>query len=364
MHVFAYVDELIRAARDTDRAILIAKAEAYDHLRDIVRALEDVAVPAIAAPVTVDVEGDELVVAPLDIARALRIEVDSAGDLTPRLLPDVLHEQVRSGLRRVGDPPQDATFDVSSGTPVVVPSSGGTSVSPDDLAAAVMSVLTDEAPRRASASLSPAEARITTARARTLGVKEVIGSFTSRHPCCAPRVQNIHRSADIVDGHVLLPGDRFDLNDLVGPRDKARGFVEAPQILDGEFVDRVGGGVSQFATTLFNAVFFSGLKDITHSPHSYYISRYPPGREATVSFPLPDLIFENDSPHGVLVDTSYTDTSITVTFWGTKRFDAVRSVTGPRTRLRDFTTQYVQRDDCTATDGEQGFDIVVTRGFE
>jgi len=83
-----------------------------------------------------------------------------------------------------------------------------------------------------------------------------------------------------------------------------------------------------------------------------------------VSFPLPDLIFENDSPHGVLIDTAFTGTSITVTFWGTKRFDEVRSITGPRTRMRDFDTQYVQRDDCTATQGEKGFDIVVTRVFE
>jgi vancomycin resistance protein YoaR len=122
-------------------------------------------------------------------------------------------------------------------------------------------------------------------------VREVIGTYTSQHPCCAPRVQNIHAIADIVDGHVLQPGESFDLNAYVGPRDTARGFVEAPQILEGQFVNRVGGGVSQFATALFNAVFFSGLEDVTHTPHSYWIKRYPPGREATVSYPLPDLIF-------------------------------------------------------------------------
>jgi vancomycin resistance protein YoaR len=195
----------------------------------------------------------------------------------------------------------------------------------------------------------------------------VCGRSSARSPratrAAAPRVENIHRIADIVDGYVLRPGDQFDLNGYVGPRDKARGFQEAPQILEGQFVDRVGGGVSQFATTIFNAVFFSGLKDVTHTPHSYYISRYPPGREATVSFPLPDLIFENDSPHGVLIKTSYTSTSITVTFWGTKRFDEVKSITGARTRIRDFGTEYVDRDDCTATDGAEGFDIVVTRVF-
>jgi vancomycin resistance protein YoaR len=331
--------------------------------QDVQEAMDEVAVPAVAAPISVDVEGDRLVVEPLDIAKALRLEATD-GEIEPRLDAAVLHERVSGKLRKVGTPAVDATFDVSTGTPVVVPSKTGMSVSADDLAEAVMDVLTDPEPRKASAPLTVSQPRVSTEVAKGLGVREVIGTFTTRHPCCRPRVENIHRIADIVDGYVLRPGDRFDLNGYVGPRDKARGFKEAPQILEGQFVDRVGGGVSQFATTIFNAVFFSGLKDITHTPHSYYISRYPPGREATVSFPLPDLIFENDSPHGVLIKTSYTGTSITVTFWGTKRYDDVRSITGPRTRLRDFGTEYVDRDDCTATEGEKGFDIVVTRVFE
>ena len=330
---------------------------------DVQAAVREIALPAVAAPVTVTAPGGSVLIAPVEIAGALRIEASPAGELTPRLLPDVLYQRVRERLAVVGQAPVDASFRIEGGKPVLVPSRDGTSISPTDLAAAVGGVLGAPAPRTASAPLSPATARVTTARAKALGIVEPIATFTSRNPCCRPRVQNIHRIADLVDGYLVLPGEQFDLNGVVGPRDRGRGFVEAPQILEGEFVDRVGGGVSQFATTLFNAVFFSGLKDITHSPHSYYISRYPPGREATVSFPLPDLVFENDSPTGVLITTAYTGTSITVSFWGTRRFDEVRSVTGPRTRLRDFTTQYVQRKDCTASQGERGFDVVVTRVF-
>ncbi len=330
---------------------------------EVQRALDEVAQPAVAGAITVDVEGKPLVVEPRDVAKALRLEPDPGGKLVPRLVEPDLYEQVRFRLRAVGEPPVDATFDVSSGTPVLVPSKDGRSVSPPDLARAVQGVLTAPAPRTASAPLSVVAARVPTALAGTLGVREMIGTFTTRHPCCRPRVQNIHRIADILDGYVVLPGEEFNLNAVVGPRDEARGFLPAPQILEGEFVDAVGGGISQFATTLFNAVFFSGLQDVTHTPHSYYISRYPPGREATVSFPKPDLIFKNDSPNGVLIDTSHTGTSITVTFWGTKRFDEVKALAGPRTRLRDFETRYVQRPDCTRTAGERGFDIAVTRVF-
>jgi vancomycin resistance protein YoaR len=105
------------------------------------------------------------------------------------------------------------------------------------------------------------------------------------------------------------------------------------------------------------------MKDIEHHPHSYYISRYPPGREATVSFPQPDLRWQDDAPTGVLIKTSYTSRSITVTFWGTKRY-VIESESGPRTRVKPFEKEYVDRPDCTPSEGAEGFDIVVTRVFK
>ena len=87
--------------------------------------------------------------------------------------------------------------------------------------------------------------------------------------------------------------------------------------------------MSQFTTTLFNAMYYAGLEDVFHQPHSYYFTRYPSVIEATIFYPSLDLKFRNDSPHSVLIDTSYTDTSITVTFWGTKRYD-ITTEWGPR----------------------------------
>ncbi len=212
-------------------------------------------------------------------------------------------------------------------------------------------------------SLATTPPALTTEAASKLGVVEKISTFTTNHPCCAGRVTNIHKMADIVNGHVVLPGETFSLNGFVGERDKARGFVEAPMILDGLYVDSVGGGVSQFATTLFNAVFFAGLQDVQHKPHSYYISRYPAGRESTVSFPQPDFQFKNDSPNGVLIQTSYTNTSLTVTFWGTKRYD-IESISGERTRPTTTGTRYNEKPGCEAAAGRAGFDITVWRVFK
>jgi len=326
-------------------------------------AMRDLARPAVAAPVTLAAGDARLVVPPAAIATGLTLTPGADGALAPRLDVSRLTAALGPGIAAVAVPPRDASFAVSGEQVRLVPAVAGRTVDVAKLPPALLPVLSKPAPRAAVLPLVVAQPKFTTAQAQALGIREQISTFTTRHPCCANRVQNIHRVADIVDGTIVRPGETWSMNESVGRRDRARGFVAAPMISEGQFVDAVGGGVSQFATTLFNAVFFAGLEDVQHQPHSYYISRYPPGRESTVSYPEPDFRFRNDSPHAVLISTSYTDTSITVSFFGTKRYD-VESVTGERRRLRPFGIEYVTRDDCTPTAGEYGFDITVTRVFK
>src|SRR3546814_10120306 len=66
---------------------------------------------------------------------------------------------------------------------------------------------------------------------------------------------------------------------------------------------------------MFNAAYFAGLEILESQAHSEYFDRYPYGREATMGFPAPDLEFRNDTPYGILIWTSYTDTSLTVTLY-------------------------------------------------
>ena len=118
---------------------------------------------------------------------------------------------------------------------------------------------------------------------------------------------NIKRAATLLDGTIILPGKVFSLNGALGKRTEAKGFVSAPQIFNGRFEDAVGGGISQVATTLFNAAFFSGIKLVAHQAHQFYISRYPMGREATVSWGGPELIFRNDWPAAILMKLDASD---------------------------------------------------------
>jgi vancomycin resistance protein YoaR len=135
-------------------------------------------------------------------------------------------------------------------------------------------------------------------------------------------------------------------------------------ISGGQLSTAVGGGISQFATTMFNAVFFAGLQDVYHKPHSFYIDRYPAGREATVYEGVIDLQWKNDTDTGVFVDTNWQPGSITVTFYGTKHYE-IESLSGPRTNYRNPKTVEKPDDgDCIPQSGVQGFDITVTRVFK
>ena len=143
-----------------------------------------------------------------------------------------------------------------------------------------------------------------------------VSRFTTYHDCCEPRVHNIHLIARTLDGYVVYPGETFSINKVVGPRTRAKGYVAAPVLCSGANCEGIGGGISQFATTMFNAIFWGGYDEVTHRPHSIWIDRYPRGIEATLGYPSLDVAFRNDTVTPVTIRTRYTDTSITVELWG------------------------------------------------
>ncbi|MCW2622451.1 MAG: hypothetical protein JWL64_2053, partial [Frankiales bacterium] len=324
-------------------------------------AVVSLARPAVAGPVTLTSGDGTLVLTPADIVSGLRFVPGPDGTLVRSFDAAALTAALGSRMAAIQNAPTDATFVINGGVPVVVPSRDGRTVTPESLQKGVLTAIA--APTRtAGLPLVTTPATFTTAAANALGIKEQIGTFTTKHPCCAPRVSNIHRIADLVQGHVVRPGATYSLNGDVGERTAAKGFVAAPQIMNGEFVEGLGGGISQFTTTMYNATFFAGMTDVEHQPHSYYISRYPEGREATITYPRPDLKWKNDSRTGVLITTSYTGTTVTVTLYGTKKYDEVISQSSPRSRVtQSVVTTLPAGPTCKSQKGTIGFDITVTR---
>ncbi len=188
-------------------------------------------------------------------------------------------------------------------------------------------------------------------------IVEPVGTFTTKHSCCEARVNNIHRMADLVRGVYLLPGETFSMNEFVGPRTKANGFVFAHAIRQGHLVDEVGGGVSQFVTTTFNAAYFAGLDFDEYRSHTLYFSRYPFGREATLGIPHPDLILRNTTGYPILMWNSYSGTTLTVTIYSTKHIEVEEL--GQRTSKAGACTHVETDRQRTYPDGKVVVDTIV-----
>jgi vancomycin resistance protein YoaR len=335
---------------------------------EVNRAVREFAEPAVSGPVQLVVDGHPIDIAPAVVGSALRMQPGTDNRLEPVLDGEKLRASLQRDLRPLEKPARDATFRIVRGTPRVVPARHGRTVDPDGLSRAVLPALTMAgAARTASLSLQGDEPALTTAEAEALGVRELVSEFTTYYPSdFPPRLTNIHRAADLMDNTLLLPGKTFSLNKEVGERTGARGFAQGYIINNGKLEVDFGGGVSQLATTAFNAGFFAGLQDVEHHPHSFYISRYPEGREATVAWGVKDMRFRNDTDKGIFITTSYTSGSVTVRIWGTKIYTVGTSRSG-RYNIRPFKTLYDERSvgtsagDCVSQDGVIGFTVDVTR---
>jgi vancomycin resistance protein YoaR len=360
---------VLLAGRDPDVA---ATTEAVDPLTTTadVEALLAQARQALSAPVRLYRNDGEVTFAPEDIGAVLSVSRDiSDDDVTLRLVADPEGVTARipdDQLAAFRSEPRDARFEVAGGTVQIIDGQEGFRYDAQAAADQLVEVATGDGPREAELAGDVTEPDLTTEQARELGITEQISTFTTSFQAGQSRVLNIHRIADIVDGAVVKPGETFSLNGFVGPRTREKGFVEGGAIFDGEFISAVGGGVSQFGTTFFNAAFFGGYEFLEYKAHSYYISRYPVGREATIDYPSVDLKIRNNSPHGLLIKTSHTASSVTVTFYATKWVD-VDSITGEQHNFREPQTQVRENpalppgSERVVQSGRSGFDIVVTR---
>ncbi len=325
---------------------------------------------AVSAPVTFRRSGAEVTLSPAQIGGVLRSRLRKRdGDVAVVIVarPDAVTEAFgAAAIDRFERDPKSARVVLRDGGPHIIGGHPGFAYDAAKAARQVVRVATGDGDRTVELAGDVRKPELTTAEARDLEITEEVSQFTTEHACCESRVTNIHRIADIIDGVVIRPGETFSVNDFVGERTTAKGFVRGGAIFDGEFVEQVGGGVSQFATTLFNAAWFGGYSIPVSKTHSYYISRYPEGREATLNYPNVDLQVTNDSPYGMLLDTSYTDTSITVKVWGDQWVE-VSSETGPRTNLTNGETQYRENNSLprgaerVVQQAGQGFDVTVTR---
>lgn len=325
---------------------------------EVDRLVAELARPAVAAPVTLTTDKGSVSIPPAVIARSLSFPADKAGKLTPKIDVKKLRAALGGKLATIEVEPVDATMTLAAGKPRAVASKPGQRLDDAALARDLLTVLPRADGRTVAGVLKPVDADLTTEEVATLGIKERVSTFTTRFTggLSSPRSKNIVQIAKDVDGTVVKPGETFSLNGHTGERSYQQGYHDAPVILDGKLVPGVGGGTSQFTTTLFNATYYAGLEDVEHKPHSYWFSRYPAVIESTIFYPNLDFKFRNNTEYGVLIDTSYTSSSVTVSIWSTKIYDSVKTEYGPRRNITKPKLIHLEPGPtCIATNGIDGF---------
>lgn len=315
----------------------------------------------ISAPVAVSI-ADQIAELPVKtLSAAAKYEPNGASlDLT--LDVDAIEEAVRSRTKDLEASPSNAKFVFKKGKPVITGGKNGAKLDGAVLVERVRDVATTKGERTAAVDLKKVKPEQTKKSLEELGVNEIVAEFTTPLGASdAARIHNLQFGSKKVTGNLILPGDTWSLTDALSPITAEGGYQSAGIVNNGVLTDGVGGGLSQMATTTYNVGFFLGLEDVEHRPHSYWFSRYPEGREATIFVGSIDMKFKNDTPHGILMQAFVKDGSLTVRGWSSPHY-RVETTTSPRRDVTSPKTTYTTVPNCISQGtGSPGFAVTVTR---
>jgi len=286
----------------------------------------------LASPVTLRYRGTSVKLSPAAMADMLTVNTGADAGTSPLTFDN---ERARAKLRKLFAlaeiKPVDARLIVNKdGTATITQSREGQTLDMQTLLQDLDQAAAGGGLRTVFVALEPALPALSTDQLATQGFSSVGTQFvTYFDPRNTTRVRNISLAAGIVDGSVVHPGQVFSLNAALGPRTANRGFDYAPVIAaDNVLRQGVGGGICQYATTLFNAVFFAGLPVVERHAHSLYISHYPIGRDATVAWGSADFKFRNDTGKDITIRSWVERDHLSVALVG-KTGRTVTTSTGP-----------------------------------
>jgi vancomycin resistance protein YoaR len=282
---------------------------------------------AVSAPVRLRLDGFRWLLPRWRIAKLLELPHDGRTSL--RLGGPDTEAWLDTLAKRVRQAPRDASFGVDNTNAWVVPSRPGVELDVDASSRAILAAITAVAPRSATLVADEAQPKRTTAEAAAMGITGRVSEYTTIYGGIPNRIHNVQLVAHLVDGALIPPGKEFSFNATTGERNAAKGFLEAPVIINGELQTGLGGGVCQVSTTVFNAAYEAGLPIPQRTNHALYISHYPLGRDATVDYPSLDLRFRNDTDHWLLLRTFVGSYSLTVRLYGSPLNRRIESEASP-----------------------------------
>ena len=273
-----------------------------------------------AAPITLRLRELSVVLPPDEITGLLSVATGAAAADRPLTFDNArARARLRVLLAPGETPPVDALVTPLAGGGVsVTQSREGTAVDMDRLVADLDEAAAGGGLRSVHVTTLTVAPKLSTAEFQASGLSTLGSQFvTYFDPRNTARATNIAVAADLVDGAVVRSGAVFSLNAAMGPRTVNRGFDYAPVIAaDNVLRQGVGGGICQYATTLFNAVFFAGLPVAERHSHSLFIDHYPIGRDATVAWGSADFKFRNDTGKPLTIRSWVQNGALTVAVVG------------------------------------------------
>ncbi|ARK06058.1 hypothetical protein B8281_16375 [Cellulosimicrobium sp. TH-20] len=309
----------------------------------------------VSAPVVVSVGGQSPELPPEALAAAASFAATD-GVLTLTFDGPALVQSVVDRTNDLLTAADDAHFVFRDGAPVIEGGQPGTTIDPAAIATAVTTAASGDE-RTATVELVESDPEQSVAALEALGIKEKVSEFSTPVPNVPVRTANLKRGAEKVNGTLVKPGETFSLVDALSPITLEGGYYAAGIVESGRHTEGVGGGLSQMATTTYNAGFFAGLEDVEHRPHSYWFERYPAGREATIFVGSIDMKFKNDTPYGVLMQSWVGGGQLHVAVWSTKYYDVETSSSGKSNVVQPTTVTHSGADCAPTPAGSPGFSI-------
>ncbi len=282
----------------------------------------------VSAPLVVSAAGAHAVLSRTQLASMLALPTD--GRTSVRFAGTGADVEFARLQRLFTHGPRNATWAVTAkGGIRVVPDVPGVAVDVPSSVSLVLAAAEQQTHRIAQLAVIIQQPKRSTAAAKAMGITGSVGTYETIYGGIANRIHNVQLVAHLVDRKLIAPGATFSFNQATGERSAAKGFLEAPVIINGEVETGLGGGVCQVSTTVFNAAYEAGLPITERTNHALYISHYPLGRDATVDYPNVDLKFVNNTPHWLLLRTFVGSDSLVVTLYGAPQHRRVVSDTSP-----------------------------------
>ena len=160
---------------------------------------------------------------------------------------------------------------------------------------------------------------VTTNMIGTEAFPNLLSEFSTKYATSNKnRTTNLILAANKINGTVLMPGETFSYNKVVGERTIQAGYKEAPVYVSGRVEDGIGGGICQITTTLYNAVVYANLDIVERSNHQFVPSYAGPSRDATVVYGAIDFKFKNNRDYPIKITCSVSGGIANFKIWGLK----------------------------------------------